>query len=270
MPADIIINQNDTEIIKNVKLKRLEGVPPSIILDAENGNISLGRLGQDGDLILMNRAGNPAIFLNGSGANAHLGGEGQDGDLLLKDANGETTIHLNGSGANLHLGGPENKEGDLFVNDNDGDRSIHLNGQSGTTTTKKLKADEIDLNGVGDLATKIADIESGSTSDQSLKQQVRPLHDAAAITQQLQAVKFQWKTDAQAKDHIGLIAQEVEKVLPEAVNQDSQGIHRINYNSIVAALIETIKAQGKQLTAMQTQLAEHDQRINQLEAKTCN
>ena len=267
MPADIIINQNDTEIIKNVKLKRLEGVPPSIILDAENGNISLGRLGQDGDLILMNREGNPAIFLNGSGANAHLGGEGQDGDLLLKDANGETTIHLNGSGANIHLGGPENKEGDLFVYDNDGDRSIHLNGQSGTTTTKKLKADEIILNGVGDLATKIADIESGSPSDQRLKHQVRPLNDAATKVQHLQAVRFKWKAFPRSGDQIGLMAQDVQKIIPEAVSQDSQGIHRINYNCIVATLLETIKEQTKQMTVMEKQLSEMDQRLSQLETR---
>ena len=47
--------------------------------------------------------------------------------------------------------------------------------------------------------------------------------------------------------HAGLIAQEVEKVLPEVVSENSDGIKSLAYGNIVALLVETVKEQQKQI-----------------------
>ena len=50
---------------------------------------------------------------------------------------------------------------------------------------------------------------------------------------------------------VGLIAQEVEKVLPEAVAQNNEGLKSVAYGNLVALLVECVKKQ--------------DERIDQLE-----
>lgn len=52
--------------------------------------------------------------------------------------------------------------------------------------------------------------------------------------------------------HVGLIAQEVEKVLPEAVTDDADGFKSLDYNAVVAVLVgevNKLKAEVKALKA---------------------
>ncbi len=79
-------------------------------------------------------------------------------------------------------------------------------------------------------------------SDQRLKQNIHPLENALTKLQGLRGVSFKWKDKAQgAETQIGLIAQEVEKVLPELVSTDSEGYKSIAYGQLTAVLIEAIK-----------------------------
>ena len=240
----------------------------TILLSGDSANVNMGGNGQDGDLVLKDGSGNLTIHLNGSGGNLHLGRNGQDGDIMLYDADGHVVMHLNGSGGNLHLGA-RNREGDLFVYDNNGQASIHLNGQNGKLylghrgnggsfqvvnddgdrvitgektgrlTCRGLEADGITLPVVGDLATKIADLESGSPSDERMKENIRPLEGAQTIVDKLAPVRFHWKTESGGEprnEKVGFVAQQVETVFPEAVNEDSQGTLRVDYDAVVAAL----------------------------------
>ncbi len=44
----------------------------------------------------------------------------------------------------------------------------------------------------------------------------------------------------------GLIAQEIEKLMPELVNTDSEGIMSVNYSGLIPYLIEAIKELKKE------------------------
>jgi hypothetical protein len=68
---------------------------------------------------------------------------------------------------------------------------------------------------------------------------------------QLRGVKFDWKeTD---KSSIGVIAQELEKVLPELVNNN--GEHKaVNYNGMIGVLIEAIKELSQEVQELKSQL----------------
>ena len=55
-------------------------------------------------------------------------------------------------------------------------------------------------------------------------------------------VYFERKNEIGAR-RIGLIAQEVEEVLPEVVYTDSDGMKSVSYGSIIGLLIEAIKEQ---------------------------
>ena len=75
-------------------------------------------------------------------------------------------------------------------------------------------------------------------SDERLKENVQTINDALSICGQLRGVRYTWKKE-QYKD-VGLIAQEVEKVLPEVVWPVDNGIKTIDYGRIVGVLVNAI------------------------------
>jgi hypothetical protein len=87
-----------------------------------------------------------------------------------------------------------------------------------------------------------------STSDERVKTNIRPITNALDITEQLSGVRFNWKENNISS--LGLIAQEVEKVLPEVVNTDSEDMKSINYSSLVSLLVEAIKEQQTQINQL--------------------
>ena len=82
-----------------------------------------------------------------------------------------------------------------------------------------------------------------ATSDISLKGNIKIIEDPIEKVLQLNGVTFNWKENQ--KPSIGVIAQELEKVLPELVTQGD--IKSVNYNGLIGLLIEAIKEQQKQI-----------------------
>ena len=91
-----------------------------------------------------------------------------------------------------------------------------------------------------------------ATSDASLKENISPIDDALEKVMALCGVNFTWKDSGASQ--VGLIAQEVEGILPEVVNTSEEGIKSVAYGNIVALLIEAVKAQQEQINRLQTAL----------------
>ncbi len=75
-------------------------------------------------------------------------------------------------------------------------------------------------------------------SDERLKTNIRPV-EGLDLVSKLTGVRFDWKKNG--KPSMGLIAQAVEKVLPELVTEDMEGNKRVDYGLLVAPLIEAVK-----------------------------
>lgn len=86
-------------------------------------------------------------------------------------------------------------------------------------------------------------------SDEKLKTNITTVHNALEKISQIRGVTFAWKDgrDHQAR-HMGVLAQEVEKVAPELVSQP-QGIREkgVFYGGLNALTIEAIKEQQRAL-----------------------
>ena len=82
-----------------------------------------------------------------------------------------------------------------------------------------------------------------STSDKNLKQNIETVENALNIVTDLRGVRFEWKKDQ--KPSVGVIAQELEKVLPELVSQTDP--KTVNYNGLIGVMIEAIKEQQGQI-----------------------
>lgn len=76
-----------------------------------------------------------------------------------------------------------------------------------------------------------------STSDINLKTNIQTVENALDTVSQLRGVSFDWKENG--KGSYGVIAQELEEILPELVKNGD--VKSVNYNGIVGVLIEAIK-----------------------------
>ncbi len=107
------------------------------------------------------------------------------------------------------------------------------------------------------------------SSDIRLKKNIETLQNALNKVMQLQGVSYNWKNEKELADEniayttsrgdkadIGLIAQEVEKILPQLVSTDSEGFKSVEYSKLVALLIEAVKEQQKTMENQQNELNE--------------
>ena len=85
-----------------------------------------------------------------------------------------------------------------------------------------------------------------ATSDARKKTGLTPVHpDLSGLT----AYRYTLKDDG--KTHVGLVAQEVEKVIPEAVSEDKEGFLALDYNAVVAALVDEVNRLRERVEALE-------------------
>ncbi len=102
----------------------------------------------------------------------------------------------------------------------------------------------------------INDVVAFATSDKRLKENVKPLDNALDKIKKINGVEFDWidgKDEHGNNVHgneghdVGVIAQEIEKVLPEVVHTRDNGYKAVKYEKIVPLLIQAIKEQQQQI-----------------------
>ena len=100
-----------------------------------------------------------------------------------------------------------------------------------------------------DLQVHGGDIIAFYSSDKRLKDNVTPISNPIKKILQIGGYTFDWneKQDTYKGHDVGVIAQEIEKVLPEVVETRENGYKAVKYQKIVPLLIEAIKDQQKQI-----------------------
>ena len=92
-------------------------------------------------------------------------------------------------------------------------------------------------------------------SDLQLKDNIKSIDNAIEKVLALRGVSFtRIDTEDKDKKHIGVIAQEVEQVLPEVVQEHSDGIKSVAYGNMVGLLIEAIKEQQNQIESLKAEI----------------
>jgi hypothetical protein len=81
----------------------------------------------------------------------------------------------------------------------------------------------------------------------------------------LQPVRYEYKTDnalglVSEGEHVGFAAQDVQKVIPEAVTSNSSGYLMLNSDPIIWTMLNAIKEQQKEITELKRQI--HQLRSN--------
>lgn len=80
-----------------------------------------------------------------------------------------------------------------------------------------------------------------TTSDEKIKTNITTINNALDKILKCRGVSFNYINNSNNKPEIGVIAQEIEKILPDIVETDINGYKKVNYLSIIGYLIEAIK-----------------------------
>ena len=130
--------------------------------------------------------------------------------------------------------------------------ACHL--QVGGTTTMNTTTGRID-------ATN--DVVAFATSDKRLKCNIKPIENALCKVIGVTGNTFDWKKLTKKETQtihgnvgsdVGVIAQEIESILPEAVTTRDSGYKAVNYEKIIPLLIEAIKDQQKQIDELKRKI----------------
>jgi hypothetical protein len=111
---------------------------------------------------------------------------------------------------------------------------------SGTITASKVSTTKLSFNPSTGVLTVV---DLNSTSDIKLKENIHTVQNALDVVDNLRGVSFDWKESGRSS--YGVIAQELEEVLPELVGDGET--KSVNYNGIIGVLIEAIKELKKEI-----------------------
>lgn len=110
-----------------------------------------------------------------------------------------------------------------------------------TPTSIQLKRDTA-ITGNCDISSLLrvqGDIIAFYTSDERAKTNIEEIKDSLTKIDTLRGVEFDWKKDN--THDVGVIAQDVQKVIPEATSLRTDGLIGVNYDKIIPLLINCIK-----------------------------
>lgn len=94
------------------------------------------------------------------------------------------------------------------------------------------------------------------TSDLRLKKDIKPLSYGLKEVMSMKPVSYKWRDNSSADTKVGLIAQEVQQLVPEVVNNGEY--LGMNYGELVPVLIKAIQEQQAQIDSLKQQLKERD------------
>ena len=138
-------------------------------------------------------------------------------------------------------------------------KNLKVNGD--TTLNKNVKINKkLNLANCGDVAKRIDRADKLPSSDRNLKTNITPIKNSLSKILQLNGVEFDFIDDTNTGylgvHQIGLIAQDVNKAIPEVVGKNNDGTFGVSYQHLVAVLIEAIKEQQEQINDLKRQIGE--------------
>jgi len=92
-----------------------------------------------------------------------------------------------------------------------------------------------------------------SNSDERLKENIYPIDNALSRLSSIEGVYFDWKKGGERQ--VGVIAQQVQKVLPEVVSEDKDSYLSVDYTKLVPLLIEGLNEQAMLIRDLEDRIA---------------
>ena len=199
-------------------------------------------------------------------------GQGTEKTIFLGDA--DTTVYIPGNlvvgkrafiGASL--GDSGTKRNCLFYNTERGWHGVYGYKGSGDRDSWGFNMDDM----INDRMWN--DFRLGFTlknyiSDRRLKYVGKDNNDGLAKIKQLKVFNYVYKKDTTKTPHVGVIAQDLQKVFPNAVQKGKDGFLTIRMEDMFYAVINAIKELDAKYQAQEKRINDLEKRIEKLEAKS--
>jgi len=135
-----------------------------------------------------------------------------------------------------------------FLTGTGGSEAMRIDSSGNLLVGSTSGSDKVTVNGT------VSATNFNTTSDATLKTNVETLTGSLDAVKSLRGVSFDWIENGNSE--VGVIAQEVEAVLPDVVSTNDQGIKSVKYGNMVALLIEAMKEQQAQIDELKAKLGE--------------
>ena len=271
VPTRMLINQNGSVAIGTTTFNSTK--PEKLLVDAgttSSYNVISGKGSIDNYLQLNIQNSN-----SGSAASSDIVATANNGT----ETSGYVNLGINSSGyANSGITGGANTAylystgNDFVIGNSTDDKSLIFYTSTGGTSTERMRITNAGLipgqdntYSLGSTGNRwsVAWSANGTiqTSDARLKKNIHPLQYGLAEIMKLRPVGYNWKDVADKGNKIGLLAQEVKKIIPEVVIGDETKENLgMNYAEMVPVLINAIKELRGQMTNLEQLINEHDKK----------
>jgi hypothetical protein len=185
------------------------------------------------------------------------------GSIQLTDGCGiATSLCINTASNGITVGGDStfsddlNVQGNLNVTGNTVSCDIQVNGNNICDSTNSVK---INFSATGTTAcgnlSATGDLVAFCTSDRRLKDSLEHINDSQIIVSSLTGYSFDWNEESKkyGKD-IGLIAQDVQEVLPLAVQERDNGFLAVDYVKLIPVLVEEVKRLNGEINELKNKI----------------
>jgi hypothetical protein len=273
---DFGLSSTSTYSWLQARSKLAYGTTYNLVLNPIGGNVGIGTTNPTAKLNLVgggirifngfsnNGTARPALNTSTVG-NYEIRGVGGGGGATQVDGGDDGFLRLSAGG-----GSSATTQSSIDISGYSTVADMLNNIVMNTAGTERFRIDNVGNVGIGTSAPTVrlqvaGDIIANSiagSSDARFKTNITSIENPLQKVLQLRGVNFDWNkkafpdrsfSDSRA---IGFIAQEVEKVLPEIVQTEktAEGYKAVQYDKVVALLVEAIKEQQKQINSLKAEL----------------
>lgn len=222
---------------------------------------------------LVRATGGVGVGTNDPEAQLHV----QDGSAGAVTANANSSAVFESSGANwISILGPSTSEKGILFSDPAASIAggiIFNHGNSGNDFAFRTNGNvtRMTLDGAGNLTVDgcVDGNNTACASDERFKRDIATVLDPLSTIQNLRGVTYKWRVNEfpdrgfEEDTQYGVVAQEVQQVLPELVRQRDDGYLSVEYNALIPLLIEGMKAQQRLIERQIERIANLEEKLEQ-------
>ncbi len=201
-----------------------------VVIDLAGANVSIGNT--------LSAAGACSFLTNGNGSADFNYITGSEGCKIEANDATVSTFRVDSDRWRVWMGGSGNSQETLTVT------------EAGRVGVKKYNpAYPLDVTGTIRATSDVI-----AFSDKRVKENIKTIDNALDKVTKLRGVNYNRKDIEDKSTKIGVIAQEIEKIIPEVVTTDEEGMKSVSYGNVVGVLIEAIKELKSEVEQLKKQI----------------